>query len=862
MIHSIKVCLLLVTLFIGSIQFDIIVAEEHSSDQSPALTSGLRENSDDGDTALIDSAVEALGRLPLSFVENQGQFDDRVAFFSRQGPLMVYFTRDGMALRLISDEQSSDKRAKGANVFLTFEGSSQDVRVEGCDPLPGKYNYLADKQSNNWHNKVPAYGSIRYRGLYQGIDMVVRDHDGRIEYDLILEPGADVDAISVRCQGGNALRPSQDDGLVLETDAGPLVQPKPYTYAVSPEGEHEQVSCTFRVLDDNRYGFHVPNRDCESKLVIDPGLIYSTVFGGVNFDQLNSMAIDSTDAVVITGYTISYDFPTTPGTFDPIGFNGEDVIVVKMSPDGSQLLWSTFLGSNREDKGHHLVIDDSDNVIITGLTRSPDFPVTAGAYDTTFNKGSEWQDAFVSKLSADGSTLLFSTFLGGSDIELGNAVALDDSGAVVVTGTTYSNDFPTTTGAYDTTLDGDRDAFVAKLSADASTLIYGTYLGGTDRDYGHDLGADASGAVVVAGETDSNDFPTTTGAFDTTFNGVSPWYWNDAFVAKLSADGSNLLYGTFLGGTKRDSSRAVAVDSSGVAVVTGYTSSLDFPTNPNAFDQSYNGDENDVFAVKLSADGSQLIYGTYVGGSDNETSYDVILDNTGAALITGPARSSDFPVSPGAYDTSHNGGLDVFLTKLSADGSELLYGTFLGASSTDWGYGLCLDSTGNVVLGGHTTSMWFPITYGVHYHRPTYDLYLTKLPLDLYELSSDTHTISESTGGAANFSLNAYSVNANRVYYILGSLSGTHPGMKLPLQKGNTLFLNWDAFTDIALSLVNTSFFQNFNGTLDSQGQATAVFQLPAGSGLPIGLTFYFAFITIYHPWDVASQVVEIEIVP
>jgi len=405
----------------------------------------------------------------------------------------------------------------------------------------------------------------------------------------------------------------------------------------------------------------------------------------------------------------------------------------------------------------------------------------------------------VTKLSADGTNLLFSTFLGGTDGDNANAIALDASGAIVVTGTTYSNDFPTTPGAYDTMFNGETDVFVTKLSADGSNLIFGTYLGSADRDFGRDMGVDASGAIVVAGHTESSSFPTTIGAFDPSFNGIL--YFGDAFVTKLSADGSSLIYGTYLGGASDEWIEAIAVNGAGDAVVTGWTNSRDFPTTPGAFDTTYNGggvhggsDDKDVFAAKLSSDGSQLIYCTYLGGERDEWSYDVILDSAGAALITGWTRSDNFPVSPGAYDTSHNGDsedIDVFMSKLSLDGSKLLYGTFLGGAGADWGISIALDSAGDVVLGGFTASAKFPLTYGAYpQYRPTYDLFLTKIPLDLYELSSDSATISESTGGVANLTLNAHQVNANRNYYVLGSLSGTTPGILLPVNQGNVLFLN------------------------------------------------------------------------
>jgi hypothetical protein len=347
--------------------------------------------------------------------------------------------------------------------------------------------------------------------------------------------------------------------------------------------------------------------------------------------------------------------------------------VTKLNADGTTLLYSTFLGGSDSDIGQAIATDVSGASLVTGYTLSTDFPTIPGAYGTSFNGG--LTDAFVAKLSSDGASLLYSTFLGRSGGDGGNGIAVEADGAALITGTTGSSDFPTTPGAYDTTFNGDEDAFVAKLSADGSSLLYATFLGGSLTDFATGITVDATGMVFVTGITGSSDFPTTSAAYDGIHNGDD----TDSFVAKLSADGSTLQYSTFLGGDRDDGARSIAVDASGAAFITGSTSSSNFPTTPGAFDTTFGGGPFDAFMAKLNADGSSLLYSTFLGGAGPlDGGSGIVLDASGAALVTGDTTSLDFPTTPGAYDTTLDGGADVFVVKIvtaCAPGSWTNYGT-------------------------------------------------------------------------------------------------------------------------------------------------------------------------------------------
>jgi hypothetical protein len=401
-------------------------------------------------------------------------------------------------------------------------------------------------------------------------------------------------------------------------------------------------------------------------------LVYGTFLGGSRDDCGVSIAVDGVGSAYVTGRTESSDFPTTPGVFDT-SYNGGDVFVAKLNGAGSGLAYATFLGGSGYNYGG-IAVDGAGSAYVTGETSSRDFPTTPGAFDTSFNGGD--RDAFVVKLYPTGSGLAYSTFLGGRSKDIGRGIAVDGAGSAYVTGWTWSSDLPTTPGAFDTSFNTDYDAFVVKLNPAGSGLAYSTFLGSSQEDRGHGIAVDRTGSAYVTGETWSGNFPTTPGAFDTRFNGV---YGADAFVAKLNPAGSGLAYATFLGGSDWDEGQAIAVDGAGSAYVTGWAESRDFPTTPGAFDASYNGG-GDAFVAKLNRAGSGLAYTTFLGGSDLDAGYGIAVDGVGSAYVTGFTWSPNFPTTPGAFDTSYNGGFDAFVAKLNGTGGGLAHATFLGGS--------------------------------------------------------------------------------------------------------------------------------------------------------------------------------------
>ncbi len=395
-------------------------------------------------------------------------------------------------------------------------------------------------------------------------------------------------------------------------------------------------------------------------------LIAATLVGGSAYEDAKAMAVDGAGNIYLAGHTESVDFPTTSGTYDNSLAGSRDFFLVKFDPTLSTLLYSTYLGGTLGDFElvTGLTVDASGNAYLTGLAYSPDFPVTAGAYDTSL--GDSQGDAFVTKINPAGggpTDLVYSTFLGGLAQDWGRSIVVDISGNAYVAGQTSSADFPTTGGAFDTSYNGG-DAFVTKLNPSGTGLVYSTFLGGRGNDDAWGIAIDGAGNAYVTGRTWTSTFPTTPGAFDTTFNGKQGNTDPDAYVTKLNAAGSGLVYSTFLGGKAYDLGREIVVDADGSAYVAGHTYSSAFPVTADGSDTSYNGNA-DAFLTRLNVAGSALVYSTFLGGTGEDQERSLAVSSLGNVYLTGYTWSTNFPVSSGAYDTSYNGNSDIFAGRMA-----------------------------------------------------------------------------------------------------------------------------------------------------------------------------------------------------
>jgi hypothetical protein len=628
--------------------------------------------------------IENLNKLPLAFERNQGQTDSKVKFLSH-GQGYTLFLTSGEAVMALHKAS-----AKPGVLRMKLLGANRAPAVSGMDEMPGKSNYFIGNDAKKWHTNVPTYAKVKYKSVYSGIDLVYYGNQRHLEYDFVVAPGANPRRIQLGLRGARKISRSEDGDLVLAMDAGEIRCHKPVVYQ-EKGGVRREIAAHYVVKHGNWVGFEVGDYDPRRPLFIDP-LIYSTYLGGSGDDYGSAIAVDNSGSAYVTGWTQSTNFPTM-NPLQPAGA-GLYAFVAKLNPAGSALVYSTYLGGGA-DEGGGIAVDNSGNAYVTGLTESTNFP-TVNPLQQSFGGVS---DAFVAKLNATGSALVYSTYLGGSGIDNGTGIAVDSSHSAYVTGYTFSADFPTMNPLQPTPGGGGYgDAFVAKLNPAGSALVYSTYLGGSGEDLGYGIAVDSSGNAYITGYTASTDFPTIS-PLQPIYGGAS-----DAFVAKLNSAGSALVYSTFLGGSGYDEGIGIAVDSSGNAYVTGATGSTDFPTM-NPLQPIYGGD-GDAFVAKLNPSGSAFVYSTYLGGSGPDQGSGVAVDTAGNAYVTGGTASTDFPTMYPFQPT--NGGSNAFVAMLNPAGSSLVFSTYFGGSGGDGGSGIAVDITGNAYVTGATSSTDFP----------------------------------------------------------------------------------------------------------------------------------------------------------
>jgi hypothetical protein len=673
---------------------------------------------------------ESYGKLPLQFEANRGQVHKDVRFLSRGQGYALYLTAGEAVLALSKpnadakhDARSTQAQGKSVALRMSLVGAAHKPQVSGLDELPGKANYFVGKDRSKWRTNVLTYAKVHYQNVYPGIDLVYYGNQRQLEYDFVVAPGADPKTIVLGFRGADKFEIDAEGDLVLHTSGGDVRQHKPVIYQ-DIDGVRHEIDGSYVRKGANRVGFQLAAYDTTRPLVIDPVVLsYSTYLGGNSGESGAGIAVDADGNAYVTGFAGSPDFPTTAGAFQPTFVSNYYAFVTKFNPAGSALVYSTFLGGSGGSSGSSIAVDSNGNAYVAGTTASVDFPTTAGAFQLVSGGGN---DGFVTKLDPTGSSLVFSTYLGGSSSDQANGIAVDTAGNAYVTGQTQSSNFPTSAGALQSASGGcssyypyQCDAFVAKLDSTGTALVFSTYLGGSSDDSGMGIAVDADGNAYVTGYTTSPNFPTTAGAFQPDFGGVA-----GTFVTKLNPTGTVLVYSTYLGGSGSDVGSGIAVDAAGNAYVTGTARSSDFPTTAGAF-QVTSGGLSDAFVTKLDPSGSALVYSTYLGGGDYDGGWAIAIDGEGNAYVTGGTHVSgcycnaNFPTTPDAFQPQFAGGLgpagsgsDAFFTKLNPAGSALLYSTYLGGRNNDSGNGIALDSAGNAYIAGSTNSTNFPTTPG------------------------------------------------------------------------------------------------------------------------------------------------------
>jgi endonuclease/exonuclease/phosphatase family metal-dependent hydrolase len=651
------------------------------------------------------------GRIPINFIPNEGQVDDKALFYAKTSRYTLWLTKGGLifdSTRRIKKESTESIRQNpsGINIpedvkcernvsRLLFINADRNPEVVPVDNTEHKVNYFIGNDESKWRSNIQTSRTVIYKELYPNIDLKVYGIEKQIEYDFVVKPGGEVADINFEYKDMKKTRIDEEGNLVVETEFGEIKHVEPVCYQVIG-GERVEIKAEFKTKEDNTYGFEVEDYKKNYELIIDPlVLVYSTFLGGYGEESGRSIAVDSTGSIYVSGFTNSMDFPTK-NSIQGSNKGEDDVFIAKINTSGTALVYSTYLGGSvYEGRCKTCIAVDSEGAAyVTGWTGSLDFPTKNPFQRTSAGEG----DIFITKVNSAGSALIYSTYLGGSDLDASRGIAVDSEGAAYVTGYTLSIDFPTK-NPMQVSNAGNYDVFIAKINTSGTALVYSTYLGGSEFDGSYGMAVDSKGAAYVTGITGSVDFPLKNPIQGSNAGG------SDIFVTKINASGTALVYSTYLGGFGEDSCWGIAVDSGGVGYVTGDTGSVDFPLkNPI---QGSNAGENDVFIAKINTSGKKLIYSTYLGGSDGDATNGIAVDSGGAAYVTGWTGSIDFPTKNPIQRTKA-GDIDIFISKINSSGTALVYSTYLGSKRGEECDGIAVDSEGAAYVTGWTGSIDFP----------------------------------------------------------------------------------------------------------------------------------------------------------
>ena len=702
----------------------------------------------------VQPNLPALKSFSTGFIENVGQKASHIDYYIETKDLLIGFSTSQIQYVFSSDSQLQ-------SVTVSFPGSNQVVPTTS-KIMDLKTSYFIGNDSSTW-NVAQHASSLIYPSIYHNIDLHYMMDNGKLKYEFYVYPGGNPKDIQIQWNGDVSLQ-SQEKGIQilpnLPSQSG-IIDSNPVNY--QPQLQNKKVGGQFTTVRNNIYGFTLDRYDTSKLLIIDPYLLLSSTYiGGSLSDQLNSMVLDSSDNIYVAGSTQSSDFPTTPGAYDQVGDGNpygptlpiSDIFISKLSPDGSTLLASTYIGGSSGDYSYDLAIDSSGNLYVTGYTISSNFPTTTNAYDTTKNSN---DDIVVCKLAANFTTLFLSTYLGGSGNDDGYGIALDSSNNIYITGDTKSLDYPTTTGAYDTSGSGtstQTDLFITKLAANGTTLMYSTYVSGSSYDVANSITVDSAGNAYITGNTISPDFPITVNAYKKTITATI-----DSFVTKLAANGSTLIFSTFLSiddgyniqvdnngdvyvvgntygisyeyfrvsklaanGSKILASKTIAagdhsygrglfIDSSGYVYVAGQTIGNSYPTTADAIDSTGVTGTYDAFLTKLTANLTNIIYSTYLGGNNSDVINKVQVNSLGNIVVAGATNSVDFPTVTGSYNTTGDGnstkydgfisiiGNNSVLPQLSSP-SDFSYEFTSTSNTITWNYNSKHTANYNITVDG------------------------------------------------------------------------------------------------------------------------------------------------------------------
>lgn len=673
--------------------------------------------------------AQDLAHAPVTFTANAGQWDSRVGFQAKAGGAVAWFTSEGVDYQFCRDQNAkksnriigkTDREQKKIETMLIgakFVNANPAPEISGEGLVEYRCNYFLGKDSTKWRTDVPNYESIVYRDLYSDIDLKVQSTCGKLEYDFIVQPGGDLAQVEIEYNGIRGLSIDSAGCLQVKTRWGKVTEHAPVVYQ-EVMGERQMIRASYELRGKDRYGFKL-REDYNSAiaLIVDPVATFSTYLGGSTTDQGFDIAVNASGEVYLAGTSNSSNFPTASAYDNTLNTNS-DIVVTKFNAAGNGLVFSTFIGGTGQDIAYALNISQASGfgVALTGKTTSTDFPVP-NALDATHNGGTE--DAFLAVLSNAGNSLALGTFLGGSNAEQGNDLAVQCGTTfcdtynynVWITGTTYSTNFPNVNAVQTTHGGGITDAFLVRYNFTlfSSSLVYSTYYGGNQPDRGMSIAVSGSPVkVYVAGETNSANLPGING-FQSLLGGNY-----DVFIAAFSVNGSSQVYpaqATYFGGNQGDAYPSIISRSSGIVHLLCGSLSPGLAT-AGAFDQSVTTKPKMVLA-RFSSTLAVRDFCTYLGSNTGDLSQPgalgsaLAVDSKGNMYLTGRSNMTDFPMKD-AWDSTHNGDLDVIVAKMNSTGSALLFSSYIGGTIQDYGHAVAVDAAGCMYALCETYSGNFP----------------------------------------------------------------------------------------------------------------------------------------------------------
>ena len=606
-----------------------------------------------------------------------------------------------------------------ASVQMIWKNGSRSAAVQGEDELPGKTNYIFGNDRTRWKTNVPTYRKVAVHGIYNGVDVVLYGNRDQLEYDLVLAPGADASAIDLQFKGADKVSVSKDGDLLLTAGGTTFEQHRPRVFQ-ERDGRKVEIASKYALRANGDVGFELKGYDRTKQVIIDPVLSFSTIFGGIGLDHANAIALDGSGNIYLAGDTTAINFPTVQAYQNALpGYGSDHMFVMKLDPTAENVLFSTYLAGSITDSARSLAVDSTGNVFVAGSTRSADYPVTPGALQFTNN--------------------------GPPYVSTANHITLTE------------------------------------LSSSGSSLVYSAVMGGSTDDEVARVAIDSAGNSFLTGYTTSTDFPVTSGARNDLGKMQTQWFRNDKiFAMKVNATGTSLIYSAVIGGSSGDDATGLAVDSSGNAYIAGRTSSVDFPVTTGAYQVSYAGASyyTNGFVLKLSPDAANLIFATYLGGSESDSISALKLDSQNNIYVAGVTSSSDFPNISNSYYAPATGSQNsAFVTKIKPDGSGLIYSAVFGGSLNSVG-DVAVNASGEASVVG-AVDQAFPVTSGAPQVSPgnlasgtSYsgtNAFVLKLANDGQSASFATYL------GGISAAAKAVAVNDSGETYVTGNSDSTFP---------------------------------------------------------------------------------------